>query len=116
MMVLRPASSPRKTKLVEPEPARQDPNETPLGRASTPPGDLLREPVSQNWPLVYLELLAQCPEAVDRQGTADLAALKTSEEAASLPVPLRFRAETETSARGKLLRPSNTGSVGRTIF
>ncbi len=89
-MVLRPASSPRKTKLVEPEPARQDPTRH-LAGATTPPGDLLREPVSRDWPLVYLELLAQCPEAEDRQGMADLAALKTSEEVTSLPVPLRFR-------------------------
>ncbi len=34
--------------------------------------------------MVYLELLARCPEAEDRYGTADLAALKTSEEVASI--------------------------------
>ncbi len=55
--------------------------------------------------MVYLELLARCPEVKDRYGTADLAALKTSEEVASLPVPLRFRAKTERSAHGKPLRP-----------
>ncbi len=36
---------------------------------------------------------------------ADLAALKTSEEVVSLPVPLRFQAETERSACGKPLHP-----------
>ncbi len=33
------------------------------------------ERVSQDWSLVYLERLARCPGAEDRQGTADLAAL-----------------------------------------
>ncbi len=108
-MVLRPVSSPRKTKLVEPEPARQKP-ETHLAGAPTSPGELQREPVSQDWPLVYLELIARYPEMLDRQGMADLAALKTSEEVTSLPVPLRFRAETERSTV-----PWNTGRVGRTI-
>ncbi len=53
---------------------------------------LLREPVSRDWPLVCLELLAWCPEAEDRQGTA---ALETPQGAASLSVPLRFQAEAE---------------------
>ncbi len=111
-MVLRPASSSRKTKLVEPEPARQDP-ETHLAGAPTPPDDPLREPVSQDLHLVYLELLARCPEAEDWQGTADLAALKTSEEVASLPVPLHFRAETERNARGKPLRPETLAGLAK---
>ncbi len=51
--------------------------------------------VSQDWLMVYLELLARCPEAEDRQVMADLVALRTSEEVASLPVQLSFRAETE---------------------
>ncbi len=60
----------------------------------------LREPVSQDWPLVYLELLARCPEAEDRQGTADLAAPETPKGVASLPAPLHFWAEeTKRSAR-----------------
>ncbi len=41
------------------------------------PNSLLREPFSQDWPLVYLELLARCPKAEDRQETAALAALET---------------------------------------
>ncbi len=49
--------------------------------------------VSQDWLMVYLELLARCPEAEDRQVMADLVALRTSEEVASLPVQLSFRAE-----------------------
>ncbi len=64
------------------------------------PGDLLREPVSQDWPLVYLEWLARCPEA------ADLAALTTPKGVASVPAPLHFWAEeTERSARWRPLRP-----------
>ncbi len=109
-MVLRPATSPRKIKLVDPEPARQDP-ETHLAGAFTPPGDLLRESVSRDWPLVYSELLAWCPEAEDRQGTPVLAALKTSEEVTSLPVPLRFWAETERSAHGKPLHPETPAGL-----
>ncbi len=101
--VLRPASSLRKTK--EPESAQAGPSETRLAGASTPPGDLLREPVSRDWPLVYLELLAWCFEAGDRQETADLAALETPEGVASLPTPLYFWAEeTERSACWRPLR------------
>ncbi len=79
--VLRPASSLRKTK--EPESAQADPNETRLAGAPKPPGGLLREPVSRDWSLVYLERLARCPEAGDWQETADLAALETPEGVAS---------------------------------
>ncbi len=72
----------------------------------TLPNSLLQEPVSQDWPLVYLELLARCPEAEDQQGTAALAALETPKGAGSLSAPLRFRAEeTERSARWRPLRP-----------
>ncbi len=46
---------------------------------STLPNSLLREPVSRDWPLVYLERLAWFPEAGDRQETAELAALETPE-------------------------------------
>ncbi len=100
-MVLRPASSPRKTRLIEPESAQVGPIETRLAGAPTPPGDLLRGPVSQDWPLVHLERLAE-----DRQETADLAALETPEGVASIPAPLRFRAEeTERSARWRPPRP-----------
>ncbi len=96
--VLRPTSSLRKTK--EPESAQAGPNKTRLAKAPTPPDDLLREPVSRDWPLVYLERLARCPGAEDRQGTADLAALETPEGVASLPAPLHFWAEeTKRSAR-----------------
>ncbi len=74
-------------------------------RAPTPPGDLLREPVSRDWPLVYLELLARCFEVGDRQEMADLAALETPEGVASLPTPLYFWAEeTERSAHWRPLR------------
>ncbi len=111
-MLFRPTSSSRKIKLVEPEPARQDP-ETHLVGAPTPPGDLLREPVSRDWRLFNLELLARCPEAEDRQGTADLAALKTSEEVVSLPVQLHFRAKTERNARGKPLRPETPPGLAK---
>ncbi len=97
-MVLRPASSPRKTKLAEAKPVRQDPK-THLAEAPTPPGDLLREPALK---------------VDDRQGMADLAALKTYEEVASLPVALRFRADTERSAHGKPMRPeTQTGLAER---
>ncbi len=75
MTVLRPVSSLKKTK--EPESAQAGPNETRLAGAPTTPGDLLREPVSRDWLLVYLEWLARCPEAEDWQGTAALAALET---------------------------------------
>ncbi len=94
------------------------------------PNSLLREPVSRDWSLVYLERLARCPGAEDRQGTADLAALgtpegvarcpgaedrqgtadlaalETPEGVASLPAPLHFWAEeTERNARWRPLCP-----------
>ncbi len=109
-MVLRPTSSLRKTK--EPESAQADPNETRLAGAPKPPGGLLREPVSRDWSLVYLERLARCPEAGDRQETADLAALETPEGVASLPAPLNFWAEeTERSARWRPLRPGTLAGL-----
>ncbi len=110
MTVLRPASSLKRTK--EPESAQAGPNETRLAGAPTMPGDLLREPVSRDWPLVYLERLALCPEAGDRQEMADLAALKTPEGVASLPAPLHFWAEeTERSARWRKLRPGTLAGL-----
>ncbi len=42
------------------------PIETHLAVVSMLPNSLLREPVSQDWPLVYLELQARCPEVEDR--------------------------------------------------
>ncbi len=76
------------------------------------PNSLLREPVSRDWSLVYLERLARCPGAEDRQGTADLAALGTPEGVASLPAPLHFWAEeTERSARWKPLRPGTLAGL-----
>ncbi len=70
------------------------------------PNSLLREPVSRDWPLVYLELLARFPEVEDWQGTAAVAALETLKGEASLSALLRFRAEeTERSARWRPLRP-----------
>ncbi len=70
------------------------------------PNSLLREPVSRDWPLVYLELLARCPEVEDWQGTAAVAALETLKGAASRSALLSFRAEeTERSARWRPLRP-----------
>ncbi len=67
------------------------PIETHLAVVSTLLNSLLREPVSRDWSLVCLELLARCPEAEDRQGTAELTALETPEGVASLLAPLRFR-------------------------
>ncbi len=88
------------------------PIETHLAVVSTLPNSLLREPVSQDWPLVCLELLARCPEAEDRQGTAALAALETPEGVASLSVPLRFQAgETERSARWRPLLPGTLAGL-----
>ncbi len=76
------------------------------------PSSLLREPVSQDWPLVYLELLARCPEAEERQGTAALAALESPKGAASLSTPLSFRAEeTERSACWTPLRPGTLAGL-----
>ncbi len=95
-------------KTKEPESAQAGPNETRLAGAPKPPGDLLREPVSRDWPLVYIE----CPEAGDRQETADLAALKTPEGVVSLPAPLHFWAEeTERSARWRLLHPGTLAGL-----
>ncbi len=86
-MVLRHASSLKKTK--EPESAQAGPNETRLAGAPTMPGNLLREPVSRDWPLGYLERLARCPEA-----------------------PLHFWAEeTERSARWRPLRPGTLAGL-----
>ncbi len=48
-----------------------------LAEASMLPENVLRESVSRDWPLVCFELLARCPGAEDRQGTADLAVLNT---------------------------------------
>ncbi len=72
--VLRAASS---LKTKEPESAQAGPNERHLTGAPTPPGNLLREPVSRDWSLVYLARLVRCPEAGDRQEMAVLAALET---------------------------------------
>ncbi len=110
MTVLRPASSLKKTK--EPESAQAGPNETRLAGAPSTPGDLLREPVSRDWPLVYLERLARCPEVGDRQETADLATLKTPEGVASLPALLHLWAEeTERSARWRPLHPGTLAGL-----
>ncbi len=105
-MVLRPASLPRKAKLVEPEP---DP-ETHLAGAPAPSDDLLRELLSRLASGI-LRAASSCPEAEDRQGTADQAALKTSEEVASLPVALRFQEETERSARWRPLHPETPAGL-----
>ncbi len=67
---------------------------------------------SPDWSLVYLEWLARCPEAGDRQETADLAALETPEGVASLPAPLHFWAEeTERRARWRPLRPGTLAGL-----
>ncbi len=79
---------------------------------TTLPNSLLREPVSRDWPLVYLELLARFPEVGDRQETADLAALESPEGVASLPAPLHFWVEEiERSARWRLLRPGTLAGL-----
>ncbi len=78
----------------------------------TLPSSLLREPVSQDWPLVYLERLARCPEVGDRQEMADLAALETPEGVASLPARLHSWAEeTERSARWRPLYPGTLAGL-----
>ncbi len=64
---------------------------------------------SPDWPLVYLELLALCPEVEDWQGMADLAG--PPRRLASLPVPLRFRAETEISTHRKPLHPETLAGL-----
>ncbi len=89
------------------------PIETHLAVVSTLPNNLLREPVSQDWPLVYLEWLARCPEAEDRHGTAALAASRDPQKGvASLSAPLRFRAEeTVRSARWRPLRPGTLAGL-----
>ncbi len=79
------------------------------------PNSLLREPVSRDWSLVYLERLARCPGAEDRQGTADLAALGTPEGVASLPAPLHFLAEETERSALETAAPWNTGRVSRLI-
>ncbi len=88
------------------------PIETHLAAVSMLPNSLLREPISRDWSLVYLERLARCPGAEDRQGTADLAALETPEGVASLPAPLHFWAEeTERNARWRPLRPGTLAGL-----
>ncbi len=73
------------------------------------PNSLLREPVSRDWPLVYLGLLARCSEVENWQGTA---ALETPEGVASLSAPLHFQAEeTERSARWRLQRPGTLAGL-----
>ncbi len=73
---------------------------------------LLREPVSRNWPLVCLELLARCPDVEDRQETTGPAALGTPEGAASLSAPLCLWAEeTERSSRWRPLHPETLAGL-----
>ncbi len=51
------------------------------------------------------ELLAWCPEAEDRQGTANLAVLETFLEVASLSGPIHFWPEAERHTCHRSLRP-----------
>ncbi len=100
---------------------RAGPIEIHLAEASTLPENVLREPVSRDWPLVCFELLARCPEAEDRQGMVDLAVLNTFLEVASLSGPLRFWTEAEKETRWRSLCPeaprvaerSTEGTEGR---
>ncbi len=85
--------------------------ETHLAVVSTMPKSLLREPVSQDWPLVYLELLARCPEVEDRQEMATLAALDTPKGAASLSALLRFRAEETDRSACRSLHPGTLAGL-----
>ncbi len=91
------------------------PNEIHLAVVSTLLNNLLREPVSRDWPLVYLELLDRCPDTEDQQEATDVAAREIPEGVARLSAPLRFRAErTEKSTRGRPLRPGTlAGLAGR---
>ncbi len=89
----------------------QDPGDTSDSSFHAANG-LLREPVSRNWPLVCLELLARWPEVEDWQETAEPAALETPEGVASLSAPLRFRVEeTERSARWRPLHPGTLAGL-----
>ncbi len=82
------------------------PNEIHLAVVSMLLNNLLREPVSRDWPLVCLELLDRCPDMEGRQETTDVAAREIPEGVARLSAPLRFRAErTERSTRGRPLHP-----------
>ncbi len=78
------------------------PNEIHLAVVSTLLNNLLREPVSRDWPLVCLELLGRCPDTEDRQETTDIAAREIPEGVARLSAPLCFRVErTERGTRGR---------------
>ncbi len=67
------------------------PIEIHLAEASTLPENVLREPVSRDWPLVCSELLVRCPEVEDWKGMADLAVLNTFLQVASLSGLLRLQ-------------------------
>ncbi len=60
------------------------PNEIHLAVVSMLLNNLLREPVSRDWPLVYLELLDRCPDTEDRQEATDVAAREIPEGVARL--------------------------------
>ncbi len=60
------------------------PNEIHLAVVSMLLNNLLREPVSRDWPLVCLELLDRCPDTEDRQETTDVAAWEIPEGVARL--------------------------------
>ncbi len=88
------------------------PNEIHLAVVSTLLNNLLREPVSRDWPLVCLELLDRCPDTEDRQEATDVAAREIPECVARLSAPLRFRAErNERGTRGRPLRPGTLAGL-----
>ncbi len=73
---------------------------------------LLREPISRDWPLVCLELLAWCPEVEDRQDTAELAARETPKGVARLSAMLRSWVDkTERNACWRPLRPGTLAGL-----
>ncbi len=76
-----------------------------MAEVSTLPENVLREPVSRDWPLGCSELIIRCPEADTWQGMADLAVLSILLGVASLSGPLRFRAEAERGTRWRSLCP-----------
>ncbi len=63
------------------------PNEIHLAVVSTLLNNLLREPVSRDWPLVCLELPDRCPDTEDRQEATDVAAREIPEGVARLSAP-----------------------------
>ncbi len=88
------------------------PNEIHLAVVSMLLNNLLRRPVSRDWPLVCLELKDRCPDTEDRQETTDVAAWEIPEGVARLSAPLRFRVErTDRCTRVRPLHPGTLAGL-----